>query len=362
MNKNQDQQIPEEFKACALNIINTGFAPTILRFLIVSAVGFLVIAFVYFLYGESPDPLKTPFPFILSIIAFNLISEGNIIINRVLDKKSPWFFRITNRLRKQLGWSFIWTVLVAAVSFLSLPRPVYEEQHFFMSAVLIFIFGVIFILIFNSILFLRSFFLNWKKSVLEVEALKQAKIESDYKILQNQLNPHFLFNSFSTLISEIHYNPETAVEFTQKLADVYRYLLQKKNDMTVPLSEEMEFLNDFVFLHKHRMGAGLMVNIDIPERYRNRHIPPLALQMLIENAIKHNRSSEKTPLIISIFIKDDHSLYICNNLQPKNNVYSTGTGLNNISQRYEMLSGRSVKITETGDQFCIELPLLFDNE
>jgi len=358
----EKQQIPEEFRTPRLNIINTGFTPTIIRFLIVSAVGFLVIVFVYFLYGESPDPLKTPFPFLLSILAFNLISEGNIIINRILDKKSPWFFKIASRLKRQLGWSFLWTVLIAAISFLSLPGHVYEEQHFFMSAILVFIFGVIFILIFNSILFLRSFLFNWKKSVLEVETLKQAKIESDYKILQNQLNPHFLFNCFSTLISEIHYDPENAAEFTQKLAEVYRYLLQKKNDITVPLWEELDFINDFVFLHKHRMGEALVVKIDISDEYKDLHIPPMSLQMLLENAIKHNRSSEKSPLTININIKNKRFLNVCNNLQPKNNVYSTGTGLQNISQRYEMLSGRSIKINETPELFCVELPLLFDND
>jgi two-component system LytT family sensor kinase len=353
------QQIPEEFKDPGLGIINTGLKPTILRFLIVSAIGFLIIVLVFFLYGESPDPLKNPIPFLLSIIGFNLISEGNIIINRVLDKKSPWFFKISRRTRKQLGLSFIWTILVCAISFFSLPQNVYKEPNFFMSAVLVFIFGLIFVLIFNSILFLRSFFLNWKKSVLEVEALKQAKIQSDYKVLQNQLNPHFLFNSFSTLISEIHYNPEKAIEFTQKLAEVYRYLLQKKNDMTVPLSEELDFLDDFIFLHKRRMGNTLVVNIDIPKEYLESHIPPLSLQLLIENAIKHNRSSEKNPLVITIKIKNKDFLSVSNNLQLKKTSNSTGTGLKNICQRYKMLTGREIRINQSEEDFCIDIPLLY---
>jgi len=358
--KKQPNQIPEEFTRTPVSIIGKGIKPTLIRFLIVSAIGFFVILLVYFLYGESPEPLAPPF--IISVIAFNLISEGNIIINRILDRKSPWFFKITLRTRQQLGWSVLWTMLIGIVSFISLPDEVYRQQHFFMSALLVFIFGIIFVLLFNSTLFLKSFFLNWKKSVLEAEALKQAKLLSDYKVLQNQLNPHFLFNSFSTLISEIHYNPETAIEFAQKLADVYRYLLQKKNDLTVPVREELEFLKDFIFLHEQRMGKSLKVLIHIPEAFMEHHLPPMSLQLLIENAIKHNQASEKHPLTIQIGIKDQQNLTVCNNLQPKTNIHGTGTGLENISKRYEMLTGDPVKIRKTETSFCVEFPLLYQYE
>jgi two-component system LytT family sensor kinase len=358
--KKQTNQIPEEFTKPMVSIIGKGIKPTIIRFLIVSAIGFFVILLVYFLYGESPDPLT--FPFILSVIAFNLISEGNIIINRILDKKSPWFFKIARRTRQQLAWSFLWTMLVGILAFISLPESVYRQPHFFMSAVLVFIFGLIFVLLFNSTLFLKSFILNWKKSVLEAEALKQAKLVADYKVLQNQLNPHFLFNSFSTLISEIHYNPETAIEFTQRLADVYRYLLQKKNELTVPVREELSFLKDFIFLHEQRMGNSLIVNIDIPEQYMEHHLPPMSLQLLIENAIKHNQASQKHPLTIKLCVKNDKNMSVCNNLRPRKNIHGTGTGLENISQRYEMLTGEPVRIIETNDSFCVEFRLLFQYE
>lgn len=359
--KSDTSQIPEEFINPSMSMMGVGIKPTLLRFLIVSAIGFLVIVLVFFLYGESPDPLQSPFPFVLSIIGFNLVSEGNIIINRVLDKKSPWFFRISLRTKKQLTYSILWTIMVSVTCFISLPNEIYGQPHFFMSAFLVFIFGLIFVLLFNSGLFLKSFFLNWKKSVLEAEALKQAKLLADYKVLQNQLNPHFLFNSFSTLISEIHYNPESAIKFTQKLSDVYRYLLQKRNDMTVPVREELDFLQDFLFLHRQRMGNALNVEIDIPEEKMDCHIPPMSLQLLIENAIKHNRASEKHPLNISLKIKESNMLSVCNNLQPKSNIHSTGTGLENISKRYVMLTGNPVKVNKTEISFCVEFPLLFQN-
>jgi two-component system LytT family sensor kinase len=354
-------QIPEEFKNPHTSMVANGLIPTLLRILIVSAVGFLIIAFVAILFKVSPNPLHSPFPFVLSVLGFNLVSEGNILINRYLDKKSPWFFRIRQRTRQQLFWSLLWSIFVIFICFLALPNHVFKEENFFRTSVLVITFGFIFVLIFNSILFLRSAVLNWKKSVLEVETLKQAKLQSDYKILQNQLNPHFLFNSFSTLISEIHYNPEKAVEFTQKLADVYRYLLQKRNDMTVPLSEELDFLNDFIYLHQSRMGHALIVETNIPDSFLDHHIPPLSLQMLIENCIKHNSASEKKPLIINIDT-DLHLIRVCINLQPKSNVYSTGTGLENVSRRYKMLTGNEIDIQTTEDKYCVALPLLYDRQ
>ncbi|MFO7999682.1 MAG: histidine kinase [Marinilabilia sp.] len=355
-------RIPKEFRDPSVTMLTRGWKPTLKRVIIVSLTGVLIITFVSLLFRVSPNPLNSPLPFVLSVLGFNLISEGNIIINRILDKKAPWFFRIRQRTRIQLFISLAWSILVTAICFLALPSHVYEEDNFFRTSVLVITFGFIFVLIFNSILFLRSAVLNWKQSVLEVEALKQAKLKSDYKVLQNQLNPHFLFNSFSTLISEIHYNPDKAVEFTQKLADVYRYLLQKRNDMTVPLHEEVTFMNDFIFLHKSRMGDALRIDTEIYKEHHEYHIPPLSLQMLIENAIKHNRASEKSPLHITIKSNDWAGITICNNLQPKKNTYSTGTGLENVRQRYKMLSGKEIKVKETEKSYCIILPLLFDTK
>ncbi len=355
---NNTTRIPEEFKNPQLPMVAYGLKPTLLRILIVSAIGILIITFVALLFRVSPNPLEKPLPFALVVIGFNLISEGNIVINRILDKKSPWFFRIRQRTRKQLIWSLTWSILVAIICFIALPAHVFQEENFFRTSVLVITFGFIFVLIFNSALFLRSAILNWKQSVLEVEALKQAKLQSDYKILQNQLNPHFLFNSFSTLISEIHYNPEKAVEFTQKMADVYRYLLQKKNDMTVPLNEELDFIRDYIFLHKSRMGEALIVDINIDEAGLEQHIPPLSLQMLIENAIKHNKASEKSPLKIAISTTRQDSIRICNNRQPKTNIHSTGTGLENVSKRYKIISAKDIIRDVTNENYCIELPLL----
>ncbi len=351
--------ISGEFAASTRKGVTThGIKPTLLRFLIVSSIGVLVIVFVTSIFGASPNPLKEPLPYILSVVWFNLLSEGNIIINRILDLKSPWFFRIKQRGRQQLGFSLIWAIIVVLLGFLALPKAYLAEARYFNSIVLTITFGFLFVLIFNAILFLRSFLLNWKLSVLENESLKQAKLEADYKILQNQLNPHFLFNNFSVLISEIHYNPQRAAEFTQKLADVYRYMLQRRNDLTVTLKQEMELIDNYVFLHKIRVGEAIQMNVKISDGHLHRHIPPFSLYVLLENAIKHNRASEKMPLTITIESLPHNRIKVSNNLQPKSNVYSTGTGLTNNSKRYELLSGKTPEIEMTDTEFTVVLPLL----
>ncbi len=357
--KETETTIPKEFAAPTRNAAATyGIKPTLLRFLIVSSIGILVIIFVTSIFDASPNPLKTPWPFILPVIGFNLLSEGNIIINRILDLKSPWFFRIKQRAKQQLGFSLIWTIFVVFLGYLALPKSYLTEARYFNSIVLTVTFGFIFVLLFNFMLFLKSFLLNWKLSVLENESLKQAKLKLDYQILQNQLNPHFLFNNFSVLISEIHYNPQRAAEFTQKLADIYRYMLQRRNDLTVTLKQEMEFIDNYIFLQKIRIGEAIKVDIDISETHLNRHIPPFSLYILLENALKHNRTSEKNPLNITIKSLPNNKIEVSNNLQPKSNVYSTGTGLTNNSKRYQMLSEQIPEIKITDTEFTVLLPLL----
>jgi two-component system, LytTR family, sensor kinase len=211
---------------------------------------------------------------------------------------------------------------------------------------------------FNSILFMRSFAFNWRQSLIENEQLKQAKLHADYMALQNQLNPHFLFNSFSALISEIQYNPKRAVEFAQKMSDVYRYVLKQKDNTTVELKNEMEFLEDYCYLHKIRMGENLVLNMEIEAVQLNMHLPPMTIQALIENAIKHNKASEKLPLYITIKSEPNGRLSVVNNLNPKSNEYSTGTGLDNICKRYKLLSNELVEIKTEDEKFIVSLPLL----
>ena len=203
------------------------------------------------------------------------------------------------------------------------------------------------------------FFENWKKAIKQNEELKNQQIRTQFEVLQNQMSPHFLFNSLNTLTTLISENQEVATEFTVRLADVYRYILQNKERELVTLEEEMQFAKDYVYLLKMRYPENLEVSFRMNQTTLNWHIAPLTLQMLIENCIKHNVVSKANPLRIEVHQTEDNEIVVKNGLKLKSVTEgSTKTGLDNIRRRYEYLGGREVKIDETDDFFIVTVPLI----
>jgi hypothetical protein len=200
---------------------------------------------------------------------------------------------------------------------------------------------------------------GWKNSLNEAERLKREFVQAQLDGLKSQVNPHFLFNSLNTLVYIIPEDPEKAVEFVQKLAKVYRYILEIQERRLIPLWEEMEFLESFIFLHKERFCDNLRLNIEVPKSERNHLIVPLSLQLLFENAIKHNIISKEKPLSISLKVEDGKRLVLTNTLQLRSNPEpGTKTGLANIKSRYEYFSDQPVIIEDTGKEFIVSLPLI----
>ena len=200
---------------------------------------------------------------------------------------------------------------------------------------------------------------GWKNSLNEAERLKREFIQAQLDGLKSQVNPHFLFNSLNTLVYIIPEDPEKAVEFVQKLAKVYRYILEIQERRLIPLWEEMEFLESFIFLHKERFCDNLRLSINVPKSERNHLIVPLSLQLLFENAIKHNIISKEKPLSISLKVEDGKRLVLTNTLQLRSNPEpGTKTGLANIKSRYEYFSDQPVIIEDTGKEFIVSLPLI----
>lgn len=200
---------------------------------------------------------------------------------------------------------------------------------------------------------------GWKNSLNEAERLKREFVQAQLDGLKSQVNPHFLFNSLNTLVYIIPEDPEKAVEFVQKLAKVYRYILEIQERRLIPLWEEMEFLESFIFLHKERFCDNLRLNIEVPKSERNHLIVPLSLQLLFENAIKHNIISKEKPLSISLKVEKGKRLVIRNTLQLRSNPEpGTKTGLSNIKSRYEYFSDQPVIIEETSKEFMVSLPLI----
>lgn len=201
-------------------------------------------------------------------------------------------------------------------------------------------------------------FFRWKASVLEAEQLRRETVESQLEGLRSQVNPHFLFNSLNTLTYIIPEDPGKAVQFVQKLSKVYRYVLESRSEKLIPLGEELRFLDSYIFLLKERFGDNLHIEIDIPEAFHRARIIPLSLQLLFENAIKHNIIASDQPLTISLQVRN-HQLVVCNNLQRKRQSQpSTGVGLENVRHRYAFFTDRKVVVSETEEAFEVHLPLI----
>lgn len=203
---------------------------------------------------------------------------------------------------------------------------------------------------------------QWKSSIIEKENLKRENIESQLEGLRSQVNPHFLFNSLNTLAYIIPQDADRAVKFVQKLSKVYRYILEIRDRKLISVREELSFLDSYLFLLKERFGDNLNVNINVPNEVYEEMIIPLSMQMLFENAIKHNIISNGKPLRVDVFL-EDNKILVQNNLQRKNqSMPSTQVGLQNIKNRYSFFTNRQVEIVNDGHTFSVGLPLIHSPE
>jgi len=189
--------------------------------------------------------------------------------------------------------------------------------------------------------------------------LQKENLQSQFEILKQQVNPHFLFNSLNVLSSLIKIEPDLAESFTENLSKVYRYVLENKEKDVVPLRTELEFLKAYLFLIDIRFVEKIVVEINIDELYYEYEVLPIAIQLIIENAIKHNTFSRSHPLKIEIFVDDQNNLNIINNLKIRETKFSsTGVGLENITRRYELVSDKRPQFGATETHFIAKLPLL----
>lgn len=188
--------------------------------------------------------------------------------------------------------------------------------------------------------------------------LQKENLQSQFEVLRQQVNPHFLFNSLNVLTSLIKLEPDLAEQFTEHLSKVYRYVLENKDNDLVSLQTELDFLDAYIFLLNIRFMDKIVVKVDVSEQKRECQILPLALQLLIENAIKHNAMSKRNPLKIDIFIDNENVLHVENNLQEReSHMVSTGVGLRNIAHRYHLLEMPEPEFIKTETKFIARVPL-----
>jgi len=289
---------------------------------------------------------------LLTSVIWILLWKGNSILANFISVKIPWIKYPVTRFFVGLFSTVAYTLLAISVVI-----ALYYGSFTARMSTSSIVFSVVITVMISLFMHGRSFFINWRQVAINAEKLKQENMAARYESLKNQVNPHFLFNSFNALTNLVYEDPDKAVKFIKQLSEVYRYVLDTRDKEVVPLEQEMKFLQSYLYLQKIRFGEKLDIQFDIDGVQTQ--VAPLALQMLIENAIKHNVVSEDDPLHIRVFA-DNGFLVVENNLQKKTSLGepSAGVGLENICRRYEYLSEAKAEVQQTADKFIVRLPLI----
>lgn len=290
-----------------------------------------------------------------------IIWEGNRYVILRMRRSLPTYNQTTRRLLGQtalgLAYTFVATYLLDEVICKAI---LHKDLALFTGFRISLIPMIVVYLVYEA----TYFFDAWKQNVRKTESLARESVQSQLEVLKNQLDPHFLFNSMNTLAALIDDENNDAQQYLERLSDVYRYVLVSRSKNTVPLEEEIAFLDAYVYLNKIRFRDNLQVEKQLSPEACRQYVTPLSLQMLIENAIKHNVVSKENPLKIKIHQEESGYLVIENNIQEKaifrgaGPEKSTRVGLQNIINRYSLLTDRQVEVIRNGGLFTVKIPLL----
>jgi len=328
------------------------------RIIIVSIIAVGIMVFISAVI-DVPERYKDEVPlyiYMVTILAFNAAAEFQIVLDNILERFLPIPEKIKLRITLQviLGVLFLAFIHRIVMRFLE-PQLVIEGAR--IGVILGMMIGLLFVQLIANSLIIARFTKKYLDTQEEMADMKREQLRMDYNQLQDQLNPHFLFNNLSVLKSLIIYDQDAAIDFTENFTDVYRYVLQSKDKRLVKLADEMEFMKSYYALHKERMGDGIDIESRITENDLDKEIAPLTGQLLIENAVKHNVTSREAPLKIKVFIDNDY-LVVSNNLNLRISSYSTKTGLKNLVKRYEILTEKEVIVQYDEEHFEVKVPLL----
>ncbi|HEX8546631.1 MAG TPA: histidine kinase [Cytophagaceae bacterium] len=282
--------------------------------------------------------------------------EANIKIFIWSRKMFPHFNQTKKRLVLQTLAEVVFiNVFLFIADYQILPRLGFYCESYFSSLLQCLIPTVIITLIYES----AYFFILWKDHIVKTESLVHENIKSQLDALKSQLDPHFLFNSLNTLAALVGEENVNAQTFLAQLSDVYRYVLVNREKNTVSLQEEIEFLDAYVYLNNIRFRENLRVENRISASSMDKKIAPLSLQLLMENAIKHNAASRENPLVITIRDNEDGYIVVENNKQEKKILEkSLKVGLQNIVNRYKLLTEKNVFIIDESLKFTVKIPFL----
>ena len=281
---------------------------------------------------------------------------GNEFVSHSIDRYVSWLDKPAKRFALGIIGSVIFTIL-AIVSLAMLFKKIFDISIGDGWSTVWVSIGVSLVIL----LFMQSkeFLFSWRELSIRQEKMRNEILVSRYEVLKNQVNPHFMFNGLNALSSLVYEDQDLAVKYIDQLSKVFRYVLQAGQKEVVTLGEEIETVNSYIFLQKIRFGDNFNVEMELEEVSEKYFVAPLVLQMLIENAIKHNEITQENPLVIKLFIENEY-LIVSNNLQLKNSELheSTEMGLTNIKARYQSLSDNEVIVDETNTSFKVSVPLV----
>ncbi len=318
----------------------------------------ILAVFLIFIANKLVTPINDYGPiidgYIIAIIGFNCVTELNIFLINIFKSLEKY----NKNIYVHILVMFLITVFVTYL-FIKGAEILFGTNDLLQHEVtqIILILGLLLLLIHLLVIVLSGITKRWVESKKELSDLQEAKLISDYNSLKDRLNPHFLFNNLSVLKSLIRYSPENAETFTQNFTNVYRYVLNSHEKKTVTLKDELEFLKSYIALHKERVGDGLDVTIDIDEDALKKEIPPMSLQLLVENAIKHNIASKLQKLEIEIKSFPEY-LLVKNNVNKKETTYSTQTGLTTLRAQFKLIANKELVVSDNEEFFTVEIPYL----
>lgn len=317
---------------------------------------FVVITFVqtWLMCPRCNTPATYGVVWFFNLLLWIFLWKGNSALSQYLDKQIPWIKFPIKRLWVGIVCTIVYTIIAVILVLEGITRGFnfnfgkgYEMTIYISMGI-----TIVIALVLHS----RQFFLHWQKAAKDAQRYEKESITAKYESLKGQINPHFLFNTLNVLTNLVYEDQDKAVKFIKQLSQVYRHVLETRDQELIKVGEELSFLDSYLYLQQIRFGDKLKLNVNL--KNVNSLIPPLVLQMLVENAIKHNVISNDDPLTISIY-ESEGFIVIENNLQRKMVLpdESPGIGLENIRKRYSILSSKQVEVI-VNDKFIVKLPLL----
>jgi len=293
------------------------------------------------------------------IVVLALLVLGNGIISRQFDKRLPWLKFGKRRLFAHLLLGITYSLIIINVAYILFKLIFTKEPPTSGQMIVTNAYGLVMFIPAFCVYFSLHFLGHWQKSELETEKFKKETLKSQFDNLKNHLDPHFLFNNLNILSALIDKDKEESKLFLDKFADVYRSLLKTKDEDLISVQDELEFINAYIYLLKTRFEENVIFNISVEKDALFKMIPPLTVQLLMENAIKHNIISEKRPLIVDV-TSDGQSIKVCNSLneRPTDQTEVPGSGLDNIRNRYAYFSDELITVNKTEQEFCVTIPMI----